>query len=151
MAGTIFGDEKEFYKQIGTDKCLNLDKRIIERRSDVIGRLLTKFRLDRGYTQQEVSDAVGIAQQTYAGYERGRHEPSIEILIRLADVYGVSLDLLTGRYSSTLHGFIRESILDEQISLAEDDNIDEKIALHEAREYEKTTKKKYNRAKKSKG
>ena len=107
--------------------------------SEIIGEIITRLRLNRGYTQQEISDAVGIAQQTYAGYERGRHEPSIETLISLAEIYGVSMDLITGRYSITRNGFIREHIIDET-----DEEIMEQIELHEFRE----RRRKYNRAKK---
>lgn len=114
--------------------------------SEIIGEIITRLRLNRGYTQQEISDAVRIAQQTYAGYERGRHEPSIETLISLAEIYGVSMDLITGRYSITRNGFIREHIIDEEIYHSENEQgeIEEQIELHEFRE----RRRKYNRAKK---
>ena len=38
---------------------------------EIVGEIITGLRLKRGYTQQEISDAIGIARQTYAGYERG--------------------------------------------------------------------------------
>ena len=68
-----------------------------KKRSEIVGEIITGLRLKRGYTQQEISDAIGIARQTYAGYERGYHEPSIESLIALAEIYGVSLDYITGK------------------------------------------------------
>ncbi|RGX54374.1 transcriptional regulator [Anaerotruncus sp. AF02-27] len=143
MPGTIFDDKNGIYKEIGAKNCINNITKTIEKRSEVVGKLLTKYRLKRGYTQQEISDAIGIAQQTYAGYESGRHEPGIEILVRLADIYEISLDLLTGRYISTDIEFIKNQVLTEQAEANDDDDIDEKVELQEQR-----TRKKYNRVKK---
>ena len=114
-----------------------------EKRSVIVGRIITKLRLNRGYTQQEISDAIGIARQTY---ENGRHEPNIEVLITIAEIYGISLDLLTGRYSTTRNEFIKDQIRDEEINRAEnpEEEILEKVELHEFRE----KKRRYNRAKK---
>lgn len=50
------------------------------------------------YTQQQVSEALGISQGTYAGYETGRHEPDLETMSKIADLYKVSIDYLLGRY-----------------------------------------------------
>ena len=49
-------------------------------------------------TQRAVAENIGVAQQTYAGYESGKHEPSIEIAIRLANFYNLSMDYITGRF-----------------------------------------------------
>ena len=46
--------------------------------------------------QQEVADALGVSCSTYANYESGRRSPDIDLLISLADFYGMSLDELTG-------------------------------------------------------
>ncbi len=48
------------------------------------------------WKQQEVADALGVTRSTYANYESGRRSPDIDTLMRLADVYGISLDELTG-------------------------------------------------------
>lgn len=76
-------------------------RKAIETRSKKIGKILTNLRLNINMTQQETATAIGIAQTTYAGYETGRHEPSIEILIKLADIYKVSMDYITGRYDES--------------------------------------------------
>lgn len=146
MAGSIFENENYLYSQIGKDECFNQENKTIEKRSEVVGRILTNLRMKRGYTQDELSKAIGIARQTYAGYERGKHEPSIEILIRIAEVYGISLDILTGRYSNTKHDFIKERIIEEYVEQEERKNeeIEEIIELKEHRK-----RAAYNRAKKS--
>ncbi|MBQ5502134.1 MAG: helix-turn-helix transcriptional regulator [Selenomonas sp.] len=46
--------------------------------------------------QQDVADTLGVSRSTYANYESGRRAPDIDMLMRLADIYGISLDELTG-------------------------------------------------------
>lgn len=58
---------------------------------------LRRARTAQGRTQLQVAEAVGMRYQAYQRYERGTVRPSGEILIALADFYGVSLDYLVGR------------------------------------------------------
>lgn len=50
-------------------------------------------------TQAEIAEKIGMKPATYAAYENGNREPSMGTLIRLADLYNVSLDDLFGRDS----------------------------------------------------
>jgi len=63
-----------------------------------LAKIITELRLKAGRTQADTAATLKIAQQTYAGYETGRNLPDINTLIRIADLYDVSLDHLTGRY-----------------------------------------------------
>ncbi len=47
--------------------------------------------------QREVAAYLGINIRTYQNYEGGQSEPSISQLIKLADLFMVSLDELVGR------------------------------------------------------
>ena len=47
--------------------------------------------------QQTLADAVNIALRTYQHYEKGDREPSLAMLVALADVLEVSTDDLLGR------------------------------------------------------
>ena len=38
-----------------------------------------------------------ISRRTYANYERGVHAMPVEVLVVIADLFGTSLDYLTGR------------------------------------------------------
>lgn len=84
-------------------------------RSQIIGNTLKYLRKTMGFTQKEIAKKIGIAQQTYAGYEKGNHEPSVEIMIRLADTYNTSMDYITGRYIGTND----DKDLEEQIEMYE--------------------------------
>lgn len=53
---------------------------------------LKALRKAKGYTQQDVADAVGISRATIGGYEIGRRHPRIPDLQTLAKFYGVGLD-----------------------------------------------------------
>lgn len=50
-------------------------------------------------TQRDVARHLGISQPSYTRYESGKSEPTIENLIKLADLFDVSIDFLCGRVS----------------------------------------------------
>lgn len=66
-------------------------------RKKAIAARLHEERKAHNYKQQDVADMTGIHVVTLSGYEIGRNEPPAEALVRLADVYGVSLDYLLCR------------------------------------------------------
>jgi transcriptional regulator with XRE-family HTH domain len=55
------------------------------------------LREDHDYKQEYVAKYLGIQQTTYSKYELGKVNIPVEMLIKLADFYHVSLDYLTGR------------------------------------------------------
>ncbi len=60
---------------------------------------LRELRNDLKKTQVEVSNAIGVAQTTYAGYETGKHEPDIDTLRKISQYFKVSTDYLLNRYN----------------------------------------------------
>lgn len=58
---------------------------------------LKKFRKAKGMTQDEVASSIGVPRRTYQNYELEVREPDSDILCKLADLYGVTLDELLGR------------------------------------------------------
>ena len=48
-------------------------------------------------TQRQVAEYLGISQPSYIRYENGKSEPTIPNLIKLADLFDVSIDYLCGR------------------------------------------------------
>ena len=55
------------------------------------------LREDRDWKQKYVAGLLGIRQTTYSKYELGRILVPVDMLIKLADLYDVSLDYLVGR------------------------------------------------------
>lgn len=62
---------------------------------------LKSLRENAGYSQYSFADAFGIPQSTVGGWEAGKREPKIATVQRLADFFGVSVDYLLGRDSSS--------------------------------------------------
>lgn len=59
--------------------------------------LLKTLRTQRGMTQQEVAQRLGITRQAYSNYEAGLREPDYGTLCALADLFGCTADRLMGR------------------------------------------------------
>lgn len=65
----------------------------------MFNKRLREMRMKRNFTQQKLSDILGIAIRSYQCYETGTRTPNYELLIKIADVLDVSLDYLLGRDS----------------------------------------------------
>lgn len=55
------------------------------------------LREDHDWKQEYVAEKLGITQTNYSKYELRKVNIPVEMLMKLADLYGVSLDYLTGR------------------------------------------------------
>lgn len=55
------------------------------------------IRTRKNLTQAEVASALGVSSVVYSRYETGSRQPSIETLVQLADIFGVTIDYLLGR------------------------------------------------------
>lgn len=51
-------------------------------------------RVERGWSQQDLADRVGVTRQTIGLIEKGEFNPSLQLCIRLAKVLGKTLDQL---------------------------------------------------------
>ena len=58
---------------------------------------IKEIRLRKGLTQSDVAAALGVSSVVYSRYETGTRQPSIDILIQMADIFGVTVDFLLGR------------------------------------------------------
>lgn len=63
----------------------------------MFGKRLREVRMNRGLTQQNLADAVGVALRSYQCYETGTRTPSFDLLVSLADVLNVPTDYLLCR------------------------------------------------------
>ena len=61
-----------------------------------LGLRIAQLRKDRGWTQQELADKLGIAQQTLAHYEVGRTRMPASSLPLFANLFSVPVDALVG-------------------------------------------------------
>ena len=60
--------------------------------------IANRLRVLRGSEAQgSFAAKIGLKQAIYCHYEKGRNEPSLKVLVRIADTFGVSTDWLLGR------------------------------------------------------
>lgn len=58
---------------------------------------LRDIREDRDIRQKDVAAVLNVSQNTYSQYETGVISLTAEVLVKLADYYGVSIDYLLDR------------------------------------------------------
>ena len=60
-------------------------------------RIITFLRKERGLSQKQVAQDLGISQALLSHYEKGIRECGLDFLVKTADYYEVSTDYLLGR------------------------------------------------------
>lgn len=60
-------------------------------------RIITLLRKERGITQKQAAQELGISQAQLSHYEKGIRECGLEFVVQIADYYNVSCDYLLGR------------------------------------------------------
>ena len=64
----------------------------------MLGTRIASLRQNNGLSQAQLAQKLHISTSTVGMYEQGRREPSVDTLISLSQLFGVSLDyLLSGR------------------------------------------------------
>ena len=71
----------------------------------MFSKKLRSTRMLRNLTQQALADSVGLALRSYQCYEQGTREPSLDMLVKLADILEVPTDYLLCRDLSVLKSF----------------------------------------------
>ena len=66
------------------------------KKDESIGDRIRKTRVNKGLTQQQVADSIGVTYQNVSQYERGLRIPKNETLLKIADALGVSVYELIG-------------------------------------------------------
>ena len=59
-----------------------------------IGSKIKKSRIDAKLTQEQAAEALGISRQTISNWENEKSYPDIVSVLKMSDLYGVSLDYL---------------------------------------------------------
>ena len=78
----------------------------------MLAEQIASLRMKAGMTQRELAEKLHIGPSAIGMYEQGRREPSVEMLIQIAEIFGVSLDfLITGKeFSEPITGEQEEII-----------------------------------------
>ena len=105
----------------------------------IIGERIKELRKKEKYTQTELANLLGVTKSTIAAYENNSRLPSYDVLIKMAEVFKVSIDsLLLDRTEVVLdaHGLSIEQvhILNNLISYFRRRNIIEDMFVSHAPE-----------------
>lgn len=77
------------------------------------GMRITKLRKELGKTQQETADLLHTSLDNYRGIEKGRRNPSLDLLVAMSAAFGVSLDrLVLGRMTLTDRNHVQRELED---------------------------------------
>ena len=60
-------------------------------------RRIRDLREDRDLTQKQMAEMLGMSQTGYSKYETGENDLPTQVLIKLADFYGTSIDYMLER------------------------------------------------------
>lgn len=63
----------------------------------MLAKRIKELRLQKGMTQEDFADVLGLSQQTIAMWENGKSSPKIDALNAMADYFEVTTDYLLGR------------------------------------------------------
>ena len=70
-----------------------VDPDVVARTVEEISGKYQKCRKTRRMTQEEVSKEAGISRSSLARFESGKHNPTLEGLIKMADAMGYRFDI----------------------------------------------------------
>ena len=76
-----------------------------------IGEKIKTSRKEAGFTQEDAADGIGVSRQTILSWENNKSYPDIISVIKMSDIYNVSLDyLLKGEKNmSNYYNYLEES------------------------------------------
>lgn len=63
-----------------------------------IGKFLKNLRKEKGITQEQLGEKIGVTNKTISRWETGNYMPPVECLTLLSDIYGVSInEIISGQ------------------------------------------------------
>lgn len=60
-------------------------------------KILKELREKNNYTQEELGALLNLSKNAISHYENETNQPSLDTVVRLADIFNVSIDYLLGR------------------------------------------------------
>jgi len=81
----------------------------------LLGQNIKELRMKNKYTQVELAKRIGVTKSSVSAYETDERIPSYEVLIKMANIFGVSVDsILLGKAESSLD---TRGLSEEQINI----------------------------------
>lgn len=60
--------------------------------NDVLKNSIEQFRKQRGITQEQLAECVGVTRQTIIALEKGRYGPSLVLALKIARFFGTPVE-----------------------------------------------------------
>lgn len=96
----------------------------------MFGERLKELRESKGMTQEFLAELLNVSRQSIGVYENNNVDPGINTLVKIADIFNISLDYLLGRTDEKYN-----------ISLLDKDTKEFLLKIHELAKDYKITKK----------
>ncbi len=96
----------------------------------VFGERIKTLRISLGKSQKEFAEFIGIPQPSMSAYENGKNNPTIEVLVNIADKCNVSVDWLCGRQADVALSDLSD-VASFLYNLMETNEIGCEIAVHD--------------------
>lgn len=90
---------------------------MIEQRQNKIPQRLKELRMSKGWSKTDVANKLEKTLSTYANWEYGSREPDAETIIKLSELYNVSIDYILGvtdypykpKFANEVEDFLKNS------------------------------------------
>ena len=92
-----------------------------------IGTIIRKARNEAKLSQEQAAEALGVSRQTISNWENGKSYPDIISVIRMSDLYSVSLDHLLKEESSMKQTY--KEYLEESTNIVKSNERKSKLVL----------------------
>lgn len=82
-----------------------------------LGERIYSLRIERDFTQEQVAEYLGVSRQKYARVEKGVNDITLDILVKIAEMFGVEIHDITCVLDATpatvyRHGAENEASID---------------------------------------
>ncbi len=64
---------------------------------ETLANNLARLRREKGFTQAELGEKLNYSDKSISKWERGEGVPDLQVMVALSELYGVSIDEMTGR------------------------------------------------------
>lgn len=94
MLACIFDVSIDFllseYSEISKERYLKFKRENMS----IFPQRLKELRKEKGYTQQQIADEIGVNRGSYSNWEKGKREPNFETLLKLASILNTTTSYL---------------------------------------------------------
>lgn len=95
-----------------------------------IGERLLKLRKEKGLSQEEIANIIGVSRQTISKWETGESNPDFDKIIPLCDLYNISTDeLIRGEIKSNIENDNKKNEINDRLDVKDEEVEKEKDVI----------------------